>query len=143
MCIRDSSHTVLDYPKLLKIGARGIIGEIRRELEKDQAADRLKKDTLEAMILCYEGLIAYARNLSAQAAAEAREEADERRKAELERLAEICARVPENPCTTLDEALNAIWTVSYTHLRAHETVLDIVCRLLHEKKKKKTNIHSL
>ncbi|OPZ23871.1 MAG: Benzylsuccinate synthase alpha subunit [Deltaproteobacteria bacterium ADurb.BinA179] len=61
------------------------------------------------MILCYEGLIAYARNLSAQAAAEAREEADERRKAELERLAEICARVPENPCTTLDEALNAIW----------------------------------
>src|SRR5664280_3045689 len=25
-------------------------------------------------------------------------------------------------------------TVSYTHLRAHETVLDIVCRLLHEKK---------
>ena len=103
------SHTVLDYPKLLKIGARGIIGEIRRELEKDQAADRLKKDTLEAMILCYEGLIAYARNLSAQAAAEAREEADERRKAELERLAEICARVPENPCTTLDEALNAIW----------------------------------
>ena len=26
--------------------------------------------------------------------------------------------------------------VSYTHLRAHETVLDLVCRLLHEKKKK-------
>ena len=31
-------------------------------------------------------------------------------------------------------------TVSYTHLRAHETVLDLVCRLLLEKKnnKKKT-----
>ena len=27
--------------------------------------------------------------------------------------------------------------VSYTHLRAHETVLDIVCRLLLEKKKTK------
>ena len=26
--------------------------------------------------------------------------------------------------------------VSYTHLRAHETVLDIVCRLLLEKKNK-------
>ena len=25
-------------------------------------------------------------------------------------------------------------TVSYTHLRAHETVLDLVCRLLLEKK---------
>eukprot|EP00657_Telonema_sp_P-1_P002318 TRINITY_DN15410_c0_g1_i1.p1 TRINITY_DN15410_c0_g1~~TRINITY_DN15410_c0_g1_i1.p1 ORF type:complete len:105 (-),score=60.74 TRINITY_DN15410_c0_g1_i1:21-335(-) len=29
--------------------------------------------------------------------------------------------------------------VSYTHLRAHETVLDLVCRLLLEKKKKRTN----
>ncbi len=27
-----------------------------------------------------------------------------------------------------------ISTVSYTHLRAHETVLDLVCRLLLEKK---------
>ena len=30
-----------------------------------------------------------------------------------------------------------IRAVSYTHLRAHETVLDLVCRLLLEKKKKK------
>ena len=29
--------------------------------------------------------------------------------------------------------------VSYTHLRAHETVLDLVCRLLLEKKKHHTN----
>ena len=29
--------------------------------------------------------------------------------------------------------------VSYTHLRAHETVLDLVCRLLLEKKKNKKN----
>ena len=28
--------------------------------------------------------------------------------------------------------------VSYTHLRAHETVLDLVCRLLLEKKKYKS-----
>ena len=28
-----------------------------------------------------------------------------------------------------------ILPVSYTHLRAHETVLDLVCRLLLEKKK--------
>ena len=31
-------------------------------------------------------------------------------------------------------------TVSYTHLRAHETVLDLVCRLLLEKKKKNKKI---
>ena len=31
--------------------------------------------------------------------------------------------------------LQGIDAVSYTHLRAHETVLDLVCRLLLEKKK--------
>mgnify|MGYP003381582930 CR=1 FL=1 len=31
--------------------------------------------------------------------------------------------------------------VSYTHLRAHETVLDLVCRLLLEKKKNKNLKH--
>ena len=32
-------------------------------------------------------------------------------------------------------AAAALGAVSYTHLRAHETVLDLVCRLLLEKKK--------
>ena len=34
-------------------------------------------------------------------------------------------------------------TVSYTHLRAHETVLDLVCRLLLEKKKPTYTTHEL
>ena len=33
------------------------------------------------------------------------------------------------------ELLRGHQSVSYTHLRAHETVLDLVCRLLLEKKK--------
>ena len=47
------------------------------------------------------------------------------------------------PLASLLESIGAvsfellvIGAVSYTHLRAHETVLDIVCRLLLEKKKK-------
>ena len=38
-----------------------------------------------------------------------------------------------------DTYLNA---VSYTHLRAHETVLDLVCRLLLEKKKHLIHTHN-
>src|SRR5664280_2199638 len=34
----------------------------------------------------------------------------------------------------LMDSSGRIQTVSYTHLRAHETVLDLVCRLLLEKK---------
>ena len=33
--------------------------------------------------------------------------------------------------------LEGVYSVSYTHLRAHETRHDLVCRLLLEKKKKK------
>ena len=40
--------------------------------------------------------------------------------------------------TEIDEAMKlGANPVSYTHLRAHETVLDLVCRLLLEKKKHK------
>ena len=35
---------------------------------------------------------------------------------------------------SLLERNGALWPVSYTHLRAHETVLELVCRLLLEKK---------
>ena len=35
--------------------------------------------------------------------------------------------------------LHQLRAVSYTHLRAHETVLDLVCRLLLEKKKSKNS----
>eukprot|EP00831_Metopus_contortus_P019674 TRINITY_DN18557_c0_g1_i2.p2 TRINITY_DN18557_c0_g1~~TRINITY_DN18557_c0_g1_i2.p2 ORF type:complete len:158 (+),score=71.83 TRINITY_DN18557_c0_g1_i2:100-573(+) len=38
------------------------------------------------------------------------------------------------------ETLTNIISVSYTHLRAHETSLHLVCRLLLEKKKKKNNL---
>src|SRR5665811_2512782 len=50
--------------------------------------------------------------------------------------------VPGNTGSRVLLPWNAKWIsdpVSYTHLRAHETVLDLVCRLLLEKKKKKTN----
>ena len=44
-----------------------------------------------------------------------------------------------NPTSLMNLALfcnkNLNTPVSYTHLRAHETVLDLVCRLLLEKKK--------
>ena len=38
-----------------------------------------------------------------------------------------------------DAMTHCIQSVSYTHLRAHETRHDLVCRLLLEKKKKKMN----
>src|SRR5665811_425926 len=44
--------------------------------------------------------------------------------------------LPVPPTRNVSAAALGPATVSYTHLRAHETVLDLVCRLLLEKKKK-------
>src|SRR5665811_597731 len=37
---------------------------------------------------------------------------------------------PRNAATIADNVGDNVGAVSYTHLRAHETVLDLVCRLL-------------
>ena len=47
-------------------------------------------------------------------------------------LAALCAVLPAHAQNALKPAFIA---VSYTHLRAHETREDLVCRLLLEKKK--------
>ncbi len=103
------SHTIADFPKLLRLGTSGIMAEIEAELERDPAAPAEKRGALRGMALCLEGLAAYAANLSRQAAREAEAERDPVRKAELEELSRICAKVPERPAETLHEALNAIW----------------------------------
>ena len=50
-------------------------------------------------------------------------------------------RKPSPPAEAHERALPwvSVMAVSYTHLRAHETGRNLVCRLLLEKKKKKKN----
>src|SRR5665811_2482144 len=68
----------------------------------------------------------------------------DRRSAELARLSRLpvawqhiaCGRdAAAQTCLVRLAAAHDPGPVSYTHLRAHETVLDLVCRLLLEKKK--------
>lgn len=102
------SHTIPDFPKLLAKGTSGIVTEIKEEMARfEKNADA--RATLEAMILCLEGLTTYSRNLARHAAASAAGDQDPVRRAELEHLAAICGQVVEHPARTLDEAVNAVW----------------------------------
>ncbi|MBU3914605.1 formate acetyltransferase [bacterium] len=114
------SHTIPDFPKIMAMGTKGIIAEINKELITDTSADTQKKDTLQAMIFCLEGLTIYSKNLSRQAAADAEAEIDPTREAELKRLVEICEKVPERPAETLDEAVNSMW-ISWIALHMENT----------------------
>ena len=102
------SHTIPDFPKIMKIGTKGLIEEIRTELASG-ACDEEKKATLGAMILALEGLTTYSKNLSDQAARDAEAEPDPRRKKELLNLSKTCKQVIANPTRTLDEAVNTLW----------------------------------
>ena len=60
----------------------------------------------------------------------------------MERINTVVIPLIETSIDSLSEVM--IPSVSYTHLRAHETVLDLVCRLLLDKKKytdKSTVLH--
>ncbi len=105
------SHTILDYPKVLKLGTKGIIAELDSELSHTPESEKQKRDTLAAMKISLEGINAYAKNLAQEAWRLASQEEASARKNELLHLAEICRRVPENPCSTLDEAVNAMWII--------------------------------
>lgn len=103
------SHTIADFPRLLRIGINGYLEEIDQELERTGPEQQQKRDLLQAMTLCLQGVAAYARNLRQQARSEARVASDPVRRQELEHLAEILHRAPAGPCQTLDEAVNAAW----------------------------------
>lgn len=103
------SHTILNYPEILKLGTKGIIATIDKELGVTTESEKQKRDTLAAMKISLEGVNAYAKNLSGEARRQADQETQPVRKKELQHLADICGRVPQNPCATLDEAVNAMW----------------------------------
>lgn len=103
------SHTIPDFPKILSLGTRGIIDEIKKEMACDTSCDEDKTATRQSMILCMEGLEVYSKNLALQASKEASETSDKKRRAELENLAGICTQVVSGPARTLEEAVNAMW----------------------------------
>ncbi len=105
------SHTILHYPKILALGTSGIRADIEKERTNTPDSSDEKNHLLEAMEICLSGIEAYAKNLATEAERLAAQEPDPLRKAELQHLAAICRRVPENPCATLDEAVNALWII--------------------------------
>src|SRR5664280_3702198 len=98
-----------------------------------EAMEKINSALLQEKIVLFEGACGTGKTLSALAPA-----LNVRMK--LNKIVIIVTNVHQQMVQFVNEAKeisqnNNIKTISYTHLRAHETVLDIVCRLLLEKKK--------
>jgi len=103
------SHTIINYPEILALGINGIIANIDQEISGARESEKQKRDTLTAMKISLAGIAAYANHLAEEASRLANREKEPARKNELRYLADICGRVPRNPCRTLYEAVNAMW----------------------------------
>ncbi len=111
---RAPGHTVLG-DKIYTKGLSDLKREIERNLRnltvsKDAAACKKRKE-LEAMEICADALIDFAKRHSKVAKELALKETDPKRRKELERIAEICDRVPEHAPQNFWEALQYYWFV--------------------------------
>lgn len=108
---RAPGHTVADG-KIYALGLSGLRARIRTALAAlDFAVDPMalaKRDELRAMDIAAEAVIHLARRYSEEARRLAAQAAPSRR-VELERIADVCARVPEHPPRDFHEALQAYW----------------------------------
>ncbi len=111
---RAPGHTVAG-DKIYYKGMLDLKEEITANLEKlDFAGDPgavAKSEQLEAMAICADALVAYARRHADMARDLARGEDDERRKEELLAIAEVCEKVPAHMPQTFREALQYYWFV--------------------------------
>jgi formate C-acetyltransferase len=91
-------------------GLKADVAERRARLEKENAEDIEEKFAwLESIDITLDALVAYAHRYSELAKSLAEDETDPARKAELEKIAAVCAVVPENPARNFHEAIQSMW----------------------------------
>ena len=111
---RAPGHTVLD-DKIYRKGMLDFITEIDAHLSQlDYLNDPeayTKGEELKAMRICAQAVISFAGRYAVKAHELAASESDPQRKAELERIAEVCAWVPAHAPRDLWEVLQTYWFV--------------------------------
>lgn len=99
---------------LMKKGMRDIQREALEQLERldyENPDDIDKIYFYKSVVDTAEGVMIYAKRMSAYAAQLAAKESNPKRKAELMKISEVNARVPENKPETFWEAIQSVWTV--------------------------------
>ena len=106
-------HITTDYERIVKLGVRGILAEIDEAIDSfGSFADVENFDRIQylnAMKISLNAVVKFANRYADEAERLASEEKDAQRRAELENIARICRKVPENPAETLQEAIQSTW----------------------------------
>jgi len=107
-----------DYEKIFRVGLKGIMEEVQAKMEEINAdlgmhaKDYLEaRRFLEAAMIGLEATVNFAKRYAALAREKAEAAKDPEDKARLEKIAEVCDWVPENPARTFYEALQCFFFI--------------------------------
>ena len=105
-------HSCFGYEKVLKKGFLVIKKDAEdriSRLDSSNADDLRKYPFLRGVVIAMQAASKVGRRYAEKAREMVRLETDPERKAELEKMAEICDWVPANPARTFHEALQSVW----------------------------------
>ncbi len=108
------AHIAVDYGKLIRNGLKEFEKRAIKEQEKLDLTDfnNMKKyHFYESVKIIISAVKQFAERFSKLASEMAQNETNPKRKAELERIAKVCAKVPYEPSSDFYEALQAIWFI--------------------------------
>lgn len=103
----SKSHYVPDFSRILRLGIDGIV-ETAKEHMAAQPSE-LKKGWLNSVVISYEAISRWILRYAAYAKELAEGEAHPTRRAELERIAEVCSHIAHKPPRDFYEAAQLFW----------------------------------
>ena len=107
-------HITVKYDEVMAIGFEGIAAKAQAELDKCDFGDgdyAKRSRFLQAVLICCEATIGYAKRYAELAKKMAAETSDATRRAELLQIARNCERVPAKGATSFYEAIQSFWFV--------------------------------
>jgi pyruvate formate-lyase/glycerol dehydratase family glycyl radical enzyme len=107
-CGAIPGHLIPNYAQALRIGLRGLVGEVQRYVDGSPADDEANV-LRRALIRVAHAACFFASRYADLADRLASETPDPSRAAELAEIARICRKVPWEPAETLHEALQSLW----------------------------------
>jgi len=107
-CGSIPGHIIPNYPRVLKEGFKSVKEEAEQFLEK-KADTEEKKNLARSIVICCDAAKEFFERYVAEARRLARQEKDAQRRKELEKVAEICEKVPWIPAKSFHEALQSLW----------------------------------
>ena len=99
------AHFIVNFERILKLGTVGLKAEAEAKAKEHPENNQ---DFYKGVIISLQALEDWAQRYAAHLNKMAVEEGDPKRKAELEKMAKICARVPKYPARTFHEALQSM-----------------------------------